>query len=238
MLRISEIARRIRIGIHDEDMITYEDEQILDAINLGLRFIRRIIMEQEPEILMSERKGILESGANEIVFERAPLQIIEVAVGTELKSQKRWKTNAKIYHNWEKVYGNVTRIYSWQESREYKESPITQTNLHHVRNRYESGRPRYWYRLGENRLRLSPIPEKETGYTVRLIEDLEELGMEDRSPLLTDFDDFLVEYGVIRLPIDNEYDVSQEMQLFSNIASGISEVLYPPPASCRVSGYW
>ena len=238
MLRISEIARRIRVAIHDEDCITYEDDQIIDAINLGMRFIRRVIMEQQPEVLMTESKGVLKSGANEIRFERAPLQIIEVAIGTELMKLDRWKANDKIYHNWEKVYGNVTKIYSWEEYREYKESPIMQTNLHHVRNRYESGRPKCWYRLGENRLRLSPIPDREIGYTVRLIEDLEELSMEDVSPLLTDFDDFLVEYAVIRLPIDNEYDVSQEMQLFSNIASAISETLYPPPSSCRVSGYW
>ena len=238
MLRISEIARRIRVAIHDEDCITYEDDQIIDAINLGMRFIRRVIMEQEPEVLMTERKGILESGDSEIMFERAPLQIVEVSVGTELRSVKRWKTNAKIYHNWEKVYGNTKKIYSQQESREYKERAIMQTNLHHIQNRYEEGIPRAWYKLGANRLRLVPIPKKEIGYTVRLIEDLEELSMEDRSPLLTDFDDFLIEYAVIRLPIDNEYDVSQEMQLFSNIAQGISETLYPPPASCRVSGYW
>lgn len=238
MLRINEIARRIRVAIHDEDCITYEDSQIIDAINLGMRFIRRVIMEQEPEVLMTERKGILEAGEREIYFDRAPLQIVEVSIGTELIRVKRWKTNPKIYHNWNKVYGNTKKIYSQQESREYKEHAITQTNLHHVKNRYEEGNPKLWYKLGANRLRVVPIPKKETGYTVRLIEDLEELTMEDKSPLLTDFDDFLIEYAVLRLPIDHEYDVSQEMQLFSNIASGISETLYPPPASCRVSGYW
>ena len=110
MMRISEIARRIRAAIHDEDCITYEDDQIIDAINLGMRFIRRVIMEQEPEVLMTEHKGILESGDSEIMFERAPLQIIEVSVGTELRSVKRWKTNGKIYHDWEKVYGNTKKI--------------------------------------------------------------------------------------------------------------------------------
>ena len=68
--------------------------------------------------------------------------------------------------------------------------------------------------------------------------DLEELTIDDNSPLLTEYDDFLIEYATIRLSIGNEYDVSQEQVIMGNIISQIQQMLFPPPPGVRVRGYW
>ena len=60
----------------------------------------------------------------------------------------------------------------------------------------------------------------------------------DNSPLLTEFDDFLVEYATIRLSAGNEYDMTQESQLMANIAAQIQQILIPPPVGIITKGYW
>lgn len=58
------------------------------------------------------------------------------------------------------------------------------------------------------------------------------------SPLLTEFDDLLIEYVAIRLSIGNEYDMTQEAQLLANIMAQIQQILTPPPAGFIMEGYW
>lgn len=229
---------KIRVKIHDEEQITYDDDEILDAINLGLRFVRRTIMEIQPELLMEEHRGELESGESEIELDRIPIQIVEMSVGDELREVRRWLTNERIYHNRELIYGSGTRIYSLHEERIYKEKQIRATNLQHITDRNKEGKPRSYYRMGRQKIRVYPIPEKVTGYTIRSIDDLEELGIEDKSPLMTDFDDFLIEYAVVRLSLENEYDMTQEQQIFGNIAQQITRSLLPSPSSVQLRGYW
>ena len=62
MLSMRTLIGKIGVKIHDEERITYDDEEILDAINLGLRFVRRTIVDIQPEILMEEHHGELEAG--------------------------------------------------------------------------------------------------------------------------------------------------------------------------------
>ena len=69
-------------------------------------------------------------------------------------------------------------------------------------------------------------------------DDFEELNFEDETPLLNDFDDFLIEFATMRLSIDNEYDATQEQQISAAIQSQIAQILSPPPTSAQVKGYW
>ena len=110
--------------------------------------------------------------------------------------------------------------------------------MRHVKDKNEEGLPRAFYRTGLRMIHFVPIPDKVTGYTIRYVPDLEELTIDDNSPLLTEFDDFLIEYATIRLSIGNEYDVSQEQVIMGNIISQIRELLFPPPPGVRVRGYW
>lgn len=87
-------------------------------------------------------------------------------------------------------------------------------------------------------LKVYPKPEKETAYTLRTIDDIEELKYHDVTPLMNEFEDFLVEFASMRLALSNEYDMQQEQQLFANIHAQISQILLPPPAGVIVKGYW
>ena len=81
MIPIKLAIKRIRGAIHDYQHINYSDEEILLVINAGVRFIRRTIADIQPEILMSEFKGILQDGEDLIQLKNRPLTIIEVTAG-------------------------------------------------------------------------------------------------------------------------------------------------------------
>ena len=91
---------------------------------------------------------------------------------------------------------------------------------------------------GSQTLNFFPIPNRKTKYTVRTVDDIEELSWTDSSPLNTEFDDFLIEYAAIRLSVGNEYDMTQENQLMANIAAQIQALLIPPPAGVLTRSYW
>lgn len=201
MLSVQTLANRIRMRLHDTEEITYADEEILDGINCGIRFIRRIIANIRPALLMSEIRGTLPAGENFIELGVPPLKIINVIVGD--KALLETEMSFAIH----------------------KPSDST-------------GKPKEFYLTGSQTINIRPTPEEDTTYTVRTVNDIKELTWEDDSPLLTEFDDFLVEYAAIRLSVGNEYDMTQESQLMANIASQIQALLTPPPAGVIVRGYW
>ena len=63
------------------DKITYTDEEILDCINNGVRFIRRTIANMRPALLMSEVTGTLAAGTKSITLAKRPIKIINVTAG-------------------------------------------------------------------------------------------------------------------------------------------------------------
>ena len=201
MLSVQTLARRIRQRLHDTDEITYDDENILDCINCGVRFIRRIIARVRPALLMSESGGTLPKGVNAITLEVRPLKIISAAV------------NGKALEETELAF--VIRERSDRE-----------------------GVPEKFYLTGSQTINFYPTPQEPTPYTIRTVDDIKELTWEDDSPLLTEFDDFLVEYATIRLGAGNEFDMTQEGQLMANIATQIQENLFPPPSGISTKGYW
>lgn len=201
MLSVQTLARRIRQRLHDTDEITYDDENILDCINCGVRFIRRIIARVRPALLMSESGGALPAGVNAITLDIRPLKIINVTV------------NGKALEETELAFV--------------------------IRERSDcEGVPEKFYLTGSQTINFYPTPREPTPYTIRTVDDIKELTWEDDSPLLTEFDDFLVEYATIRLGVGNEFDMTQESQLMANIAAQIQENLFPPPSGISTKGYW
>lgn len=201
MLSVQTLARRIRHRLHDTDEITYSDEEILDCINCGVRFIRRIIARLRPALLMSEMAGILTAGENSITLANRPTKIISVTAGGKA---------------------------------------LEETELAFAIHKTDDGaeKPEEFYLTGTQTINFFPTPTEPTPYTIRTVDDIAELVWEDNSPLNTEFDDFLIEYAVIRLGVGNEYDMTQESQLMANIAAQIQEVLIPPPVGVIVKGYW
>ena len=78
----------------------------------------------------------------------------------------------------------------------------------------------------------------ETLYIIDTIDDIDEVTIDDKSPLISDFDDFLMEYVSLRMAIGNEYDESQETQIMMNIYNQIRDLLAPPPVGVIVHEYW
>ena len=100
------------------------------------------------------------------------------------------------------------------------------------------GAPREFFLSGSRTINFFPTPKVETKYTVRTVDDIEELAWESKSPLETEYDDFLVEYVTVRLSVGNEYDMTQESQMLATIAAQIQRLLIPPPAGIITKGYW
>lgn len=240
MLPLKTLAWRTRIRAHDTDNITYTDEEILDCINCGVRFIRRAIADIRPSLLTSIHEGILKAGTKQIVLDVRPTKIIHVSAGDKLVKSVTTYSSKKIYHNWEKIYQNHSPIYTKVVKNTYSEKALHKTELANiiVESSDKSGTPTDFCLIGERIINFFPIPRYDTKYTVLTIDDIEELSMSDNSPLNTEFDDFLVEYATIRLAVGNEFDMTQEQQMMSNIYGQIQRILMPPPAGCVTSSYW
>lgn len=241
MLTIQTLARRIRTRLHDTDKITYDDADILDCINNGVRFIRRTIARVRPALLMSEVEGMLEAGTKSITLEKRPTKIINITAGDKIIKSEAFYNRKKIYHNHEKIWHNPTPIYTSPTIvNTYLEKGLHETEMafvvHHRSN--VEGTPQEFFLTGSKTINFFPIPVAPTKYTIRTVDDIDELTWEGTSPLLTEFDDFLVEYAAIRLSVGNEYDMTQESQLMANIAAQIQTILTPPPAGVLTQGYW
>ena len=236
---IKKLIQRIRGAIHDYQHVNYSDDEILVVINAGVRFIRRTIADVQSELLISEEKGILQGGEDFIQLKNRPLSIIEVFAGDEIISSVEVDNSPKIFNNLKLIYDNQTPIYTKHDEKIFKEYKLKETNLQHIRlENFPEGKVKYFYRTGWQGIKFYPKPKNETAYTIKKIDDYEELKFEDETQLMNDFDDFLLEFATMRLSIDNEYDATQEQQILSAIQSQIVQILSPPPASAQVKGYW
>ena len=239
MMPVREAIKRIRRAVHDDEQrINYSDGEILDVINAGLRMIRRTIADIQPEILSETQCGLLAPGQDEIHLERRPMLIVEVTAGEKVLAREHGERHGKVFHNEMPIFGNKLPVYSKYENKTFAEHKLNETNLQHIRKDFVIGRPKCFYRIGLQSLKLHPKPRAETGFTVRFVADITELRLDDVTPILNEFDDFLIEYAVYRLSLTDEFDMTQEQQLIANIHQQISSILNPPPYGTVVRGYW
>ena len=240
MLPIKTIIRRIRATLHDSDAVTYDDEELVDVINNGIRFIRRTIAEVHPETLIETTQGLLQPGEDFVTLEKRPLKIIRVRSGEVVITEGETQSDL-IYHNRELIYHNQTPIYSRTQIMSFangKRKTLQATNFRHIPDDDEQGPPTAYYKTGLKTIHFWPPPMVETMYIIDTIDDIDEVTIDGVSPLITDFDDFLMEYVSLRLAIGNEYDESQETQIMMNIYNQIRDLLAPPPVGVVVHEYW
>ena len=240
MLPITTIVKRIRSRVHDNDAVAYDDDEILDAINCGIRFIRRATADIRPSLLISLHEGILTAGTRSIVLEKRPTKIIHVTAGNKIYKTVENYNSQKVFHNYDKIWRNHNPIYTLTIKNFYSEKALRETEAAHVirRGSDDTGEPKEFYLTGSQTINFVPIPLKDMKYTIATVDDLEELTLSDDSPLNTEFDDLLIEYATIRLSVGNEYNMTQETQLMSEIYGQIQKILMPPPAGFIVKGYW
>ena len=224
--------------MHDSADITYDDDEIVTVINNGIRFIRRTIADVCPEMLISTAKGLLAPGQEVVELDKRPLRMSRVKAGDEIVSSVTEKHSALIRKNYNLIFNNKNLIYDQTTTTTYKERTLEATNFRHIPDGNGSGRPEMYYRTGLKTIHFWPVPTTETAYTIDTIDDIDEVTIEDNSPLLSDFDDFLLEYTSLRLSIGNEFDESQETQVMMNIYNQIRDLLAPPPVGVVVQGYY
>lgn len=115
---------------------------------------------------------------------------------------------------------------------------LKQINWSDLSELRDNGKPEYFYVLGFNRISVYPQPG-ECPYKLTVIKDIKLLGLDDVSPLPDDLNDFLFEYAATRASISNEFDISQEMTVISNIVSQVETYLNRrSPHHITVDGYW
>lgn len=87
MIKIKDLIRRIRSMAHDQQAIEYSDDDLMLYINDGLRFVRRIVMDVYPSMLVDfEFDGMLDVLENTIYLFDPISHIIDVRVdGKPLK---------------------------------------------------------------------------------------------------------------------------------------------------------
>ena len=238
MLTVYEIIRRIRTRLHDTQSLEYDDEEIIDTINMAIRFIRRAIVSIRPSLLATKHEGTAEGDTIELT--KRPLKIIHVTIGTEKIKTETTYNSDRVYKNYTKLRRNNQKLCTKKVTEYYSEHGIKQTELAHViyKKSDKTGEPREFYLIGEKTIKLYPVPRGKIKYTVIQVDDFDELTSQDISPLPTDFDDFVVEYAAMRLSLENEFDMTQEQALTSAIYQQIQQTLMPPPAGFNVRSYW
>ena len=99
MLSVQTLARRIRSRLHDKEEITYDNEEILDCINSGVRLIRRVTATMRPALLMTEHKGVLPKGVKAITLEVRPMKIVNITAGKPEKYLYETEMASSLYKN-------------------------------------------------------------------------------------------------------------------------------------------
>lgn len=181
MTPIREIIKKIRIAVHDLDGINYDERDILNVINAALRIIRRNIAEIQPELIMETTAGMLQAGEDLIVLRHIPMKIIELTAGDKVISSTKDFASKSVKSNYDKVFGNRTKVCSLYETKIFDERPLEETTFHQIWKRNAVGRPRYFYRIGMRQLKVYPTPKLETAYTLRTVDDIHELRFDDET---------------------------------------------------------
>ena len=203
MLAVEELIKRVRILVHDEQETGYDDIAILNCLNAGSRFLRRMILQLKPELLSNVTKGNLNTNENIIELDFIPAKIVDIRI-----NGKRiiYKSRADIL------------------------------------NMDKHGFPYAYFITGLKTINLYPIPDKPINYEILAVEDIKEMTLSDddngKSPFPNEFDDMLIEYALIRLSMGNEFDMSQEMSVMSQIVAQLENILRERDTVYVISGYY
>lgn len=240
MLPVKTLIKRIRRVVHDTDAITYDDDEILAVINQGVRYIRRTIADNKPEMLAGEViTGMVKAGERSIDLPYRPMLLIYVRAGSEVASSEETYSSDKIYHNWNLIHHNKTKICSKQTVVKYRTRRIQEANISQIYGDMDrEGEPEVYYLTGDRTVNFYPLPRADMSYDILAVEDMDDLTIDDSTPLLNEYDDLLVEFANVRLSVENEYDVSADSQIMSTIQSQIIRLLHIPPTGVTVQGYW
>ena len=112
-------------------------------------------------------------------------------------------------------------------------------NPRSIRKLTDTGRPRRYYLSGHNCVKVWPVCEKPYAYSLLAVGDFEPLTLKDETPVPNEYDDYILEYAMIRMNMTQEFDLSQEQQLMSSITSQITSRIrdFNEPG-VQLKSYW
>jgi hypothetical protein len=201
MMSVKDMITRIRAQTHDHQMTGFQDWEIIMYINDGLRFLRRIIMDLYPSMLIDiDMEGELGDGENAIYTYQPISSLIDVRIDGE---------------------------------------HIDIINPRDIGKLNKTGKPKYYYLSGTNCIKVWPVCDKPYSYSIMAIGDFEPMDINSETPVPNEFDDFVQEYAIIRMSVTNEFDISQENSIMSNIIQQVTSRLqsFTEPG-VRVKSYW
>lgn len=118
--------------------------------------------------------------------------------------------------------------------------PLNIINPRVIEDSKAQGRPKYYWLVGYDKIRVWPVPNAPVEYSITGIKDFEPLTLDDDElPIPSDLEEFVYEYCILRASFTNEFDMSQESQLMVTIVNGIQQMArtFNPPG-VKVGGYW
>lgn len=209
-MTLKDVIERIRASTHDNDALDYTDQQLINYVNNGIRFVRRTMLAIDTLLLADTLTGVNEAASSEET-EPVDLSVIKIPDGfSNIISVK--------------VNGNTLRPIN----------PRTITDID------MEGDAEFYYAIGFNNICLWPHPTGKVEYTVTYVPDLVILtDMDAEVPFTSEIIDFIVEYAVIRASMVNEFDVSQETSIMGAIVSQIESLFHNINGhGVQTDGYW
>lgn len=218
---LKELMQKIRINTHDNDSLEYTDVTLINYINDGIRFIRRIILDLDPMLIAeyttgntgitTETESVNEDGETVTTTTISDFYVIDL--GQKVSAVIDVRIGGKL---------------------------ISAVNPRLIPDETEIGDPAGYHVVGFRKIMLYPRPSNSLPYSAFTVPDITLLKTEDDEfPLMSEFEDFVIEYAGIRCSVSNEFDVSQETNIMGSIISQVEAIVRS--YNCRglqSAGYW
>jgi hypothetical protein len=197
MKQAQEIMKYARKLLNDEQKTGYTDLLMLDCLNAAIRFMWRHIAKIRPQVIAETVSGTL--GGSVICLTRLPANPNSKPVPRAMLSIADVRVNGRRLQHIDMLDVALTDA---------------------------RGIPEKYCRIGFDKIYVYPEANDLVRYSVIAVFDAPNLALDDRTPFPDVFDDFIVQYIVIRLSYKNEFNMSQEEGLMATIISQIEQLLY------------
>lgn len=231
-MTVKDIIERIRASTHDNDKLDYTDEQFINYINNGIRFVRRTILAIDTYLLCDTVTGVNELPTEE---EEQPQENENVIIDDEATSSEEEAEPVDL------AVIKMEKPFSSIESVRVNGRTLRPINPRLIDEPDREGEAHCYFAAGFNNIHLWPRPTgPKVEYTVTYVPDLVILTeLEDEVPFNNDIIDFIVEYGVIRASLVNEFDMRQEAQIMGSIIAQMENLLHGINGrGVQTEGYW
>lgn len=102
---------------------------------------------------------------------------------------------------------------------------VRMTNINAIDDTSRTGRIECYCLLNRSKLLFFPLPAEPCTYEVIGIKQQPELTLADSTPYNNDFDTAIFEYAAIRAGMGDMFQMSQEMQIMTNVAEQVQNLI-------------